>query len=106
MQDEIFDPVERQVIALAAGSASRECGGTASGPVGRFAASAMRLLTGAEVRPLANPRLEALRRLACAAFATGGRAGERVMAAAREAGLSQEQSAELTRLASARTAFA
>lgn len=106
MQDEIFDPIERQVIALAAGSASRECGGAQRGPIGRAAARAMRLLTGAEVRPLANPRLEALRRLACAAFATGGRAGQRVIAAATEAGLSQAQIAELGRLAAARRAIA
>lgn len=104
MQDPIFTPLEREVIALAAGSARRECAGSGRGPLARFAAAAVRLLTGNETRPLANPRLEALRRLVCAAFASGGRLGDRALAAAREHGLSQKQIAELARLASDRAA--
>lgn len=99
MNNPIFTELERQVIALAATSATHECGGS-GGISSRIASAASRLLTGAKPRPLANPRLEALRRLACAVFASGGRAGDRVLRLASEAGLSQAQIAELSRLAS------
>ncbi len=59
MNNPIFTELERQVIALAATSATRECGGS-GGVSSRIASAASRLLTGAKPRPLANPRLEAL----------------------------------------------
>ena len=96
---ELFTDLERQVIALAAAS-SRECISVASNPLRRgLSWLAARLAGDGSGNPLANERLEALRRLACKTFATGGRPGETNVRAAIEAGLSPEQVDGLKRLA-------
>ena len=96
----VFTPVGRQVIALTAGS-PRECKACHQGDgwfrrLGAFILHALALDGPA---PLANERLEALRRLACASFATAGRPGEQSVAAALDAGLSPRQIEQLGRLA-------
>jgi PIN domain nuclease of toxin-antitoxin system len=76
--DELADPLrhftqlERQVIALAAAS-SWECAGVSRNPFLRFLNGLARSLDRDMVaRPLANQRLEALRRIACVSFASDG----------------------------------
>ena len=97
---EIFTDLERQVIALAAGS-SRECAPVASNPLRRgFAWLVRRLVADGSGNLLANERLEALRRLACVSFATAGEPAEGSVRAALQAGLSAEQVESLKRLAS------
>ena len=99
-QLELFTDVERQVIALAANS-SRECLSVSSSPVRRGLDWVVRKLAGdTSGNPLANERLEALRRLACASFATAGRPAENSIRSALQAGLSREQVEGLLRLAS------
>ncbi len=97
---ELFSDLERQVIALAA-SSSRECAPVASNPLRRgLAWLVRRLVADGAGNPLANERLEALRRLACMSFATAGSPAEGSVRAALQAGLSTEQVESLKRLAS------
>lgn len=99
----LFGSTERAVIALAQRSGGRECAGVTRGPVLRALG---RLIDAVDpqhrVRPLANPRLEALRRLACASFATAGAPEERHLETARAAGLSEIEIEGLRRLAAER----
>ncbi len=84
----IFTPLELQVIALAAGVPG-EC--TTCGPASRLQpllSPFRKWLALPTKNRLANDRLEALRKLACATFATNGRPKPQVVAAAMEAGLS------------------
>jgi hypothetical protein len=98
---ELFTDLERQVIALAAAS-SRECILVGSNPVRRgLSWLAARLVGDGSGNPLANERLEALRRLACISFATHGRPAETSVRAALQAGLSREQVDGLRQLAAA-----
>src|SRR3712207_3806503 len=99
-QLELFTDVERQVIALAANS-SRECVSVSSSPVRRGLDWLVRKLAGdSSGNPLANERLEALRRLPCVSFASGGRPAEQSIRSALQAGFSREQIEGLLRLAS------
>ena len=99
-QLELFTDLEQQVIALAA-SSSRECVPVASNPLRRGLSRLISRLAGdSSTKPLANDRLEALRRLACVSFATGGRPAETSIRSAIEAGFSREQIEGLKRLAS------
>ena len=98
---DLFTELERQVIALAAGS-SRECVSVSSNPARRGLEWLVRRLAGdTSANPLANERLEALRRLACMSFATGGQPAETSIRAALQAGLSREQVDGLRQLAAA-----
>ena len=99
---ESFTPIEREVIALVARS-SRECSGASAkgGPLKRFFRRLLDSSLG-PVLPLANPKLEALRRLACASFAARGLAPDPVLQAAREAGISEEQIRSLSWMAATR----
>jgi hypothetical protein len=97
---ELFTSLEQQVIALAARS-SRECVPVGSNPIRRAFSRVVNSLAGDHSsRPLANERLEALRRLACISFATAGRPAERSIRPAVDAGFSGEQIEGLKRLAS------
>jgi hypothetical protein len=99
-QLELFTDIERQVIVLAA-SSSRECVSVASNPARRGLDWLVRKLAGdTSANPLANERLEALRRLACTTFATGGRPAETSIRSAIDAGFSSDQIEGLKRLAS------
>ena len=85
----LFTPIELTVITLAARTSleGRPCAVS-----GRFLRRARGTLLGERPpNPLADPRLEALRRLACYAFASGGAVSPREAEAARAAGISQAQ---------------
>jgi hypothetical protein len=87
----LFNKTEQQVIALAA-SSRRECALADQGPGVRLWNRFLDLLApDRNVKPLANERLEGLRRLACASFASAGRPGEAHRAAARAAGLTEAE---------------
>jgi hypothetical protein len=86
----LFSKTEQEVIALAA-SSRRECAFLDDEPGGVWTRFLDLLAPERTVKPLANDRLEALRRLACASFATAGRPGEERVAAARAAGLTKDQ---------------
>jgi hypothetical protein len=90
--DGIFTPLELRVIALAAATPG-DC--TIAGPpeswIGRVARRLGRAFALHEPGPLANPHLEALRRVACASFARNGRLDEGETEAALAAGLSRLQ---------------
>jgi hypothetical protein len=97
-----FSRTEQQVIALVA-SSRRECVFDAEGSGVRLWNSLLDLLApDRRRRPLANHRLEALRRLACASFASAGRPGAEQLAAARAAGLTEDEIEMLNRLAARR----
>jgi hypothetical protein len=99
--NELFTDLERQVIALAAAS-SRECISVASNPVRRGLSWVVSRLVGdGSGNPLANERLEALRRLACMSFATRGSPAETSIRAALRAGVSRDQIDGLRQLAGA-----
>ena len=99
-QLELFTDLEQQVIALAA-SSSRECVPVSSNFLRRGLNRLIDRLTGdRSTSPLANERLEALRRLACVAFATKGSPAETSIRSALEAGFSHEQIEGLKRIAS------
>jgi hypothetical protein len=86
-----FDAVERTVLALAA-SGSRECGQITGNAISRAYRWILgRLMEDANVKPLANERLEALRLLACASLATGGKPNPGRIEAALAAGVTREQ---------------
>ena len=99
-QLELFTDIERQVIALAANSRTK-CVPVSSNPLRRVLDRLVRRLTGdSSANPLANERLEALRRLACMSFASGGQLAEASIRSALQAGLTREQIDGLKRLAS------
>jgi hypothetical protein len=84
-----FTPIEMKVLTLAAQTVlqGRPCAVSA-----RFLRRFRSTVLGERPpNPLADPRLEALRRLACYAFASGGAVSEREAGAARDAGISQAQ---------------
>lgn len=94
----LFDATELRVIALAAASPG-DC--TTCHEETSWIARTARRLSGVlalhRPAPLANPRLEALRLLVCAALA--GRGGDQEKALA--AGLSDDQIAEVAKIAAA-----
>lgn len=95
---EPLDCLERQVVMLAV-SSSKECTGVArrgTGP-GWLRRLLDFLLPDEGVRPLANPRLEALRQLACAMFKARGDVDERMVEQALNAGVRAEQVQYLAR---------
>jgi hypothetical protein len=97
-----FSRTEQEVIALAA-SSRRECAFIDEGPGVRLWNRLLDLLAPEhEVKPLANGRLEALRRLACASFASAGRPTDEQRAAARAAGLTDDEIETLCELAATR----
>jgi hypothetical protein len=99
-QLKLFTDIERQVIVLAA-SSRRECVSVSSNPVRRGLDWLVRKLAGdTSGNPLANERLEALRRLACTSFATDGQPAETSIRSALQAGFSRDQIEGLKRLAS------
>lgn len=94
-----FTRLEAQVILLAA-THERECKGLAPREPrkNRFMAFLARFLPADAVKPLANKRLEALRRLTCACFASRGSPGERAVREAIEKGLTSNQIRALSHL--------
>ncbi len=98
--DQLFTRLERQVITLAATSQG-ECEGLLhDGPRQGWLASILRgLVPVAVAKPLANERLEALRKLACACFGSAGRPDRQAVDTALAAGINSEQVAGLNGLA-------
>jgi hypothetical protein len=88
----VFTPLELQVIALAAGSPG-DCrvSTTDGGLLARIGRALAKLFALHIPAGLANERLEALRRLACRSFATGGRLEQETIAKALAAGLNRLQ---------------
>lgn len=85
----VFTPIEMKVITLAAQTVmqGRPCAVSA-----RFLRRFRSTVFGQRPpNPLADPQLEALRRLACYTFASGGNVSSREAEAARAAGVSQNQ---------------
>ena len=98
--DRLFTPLERQVIVLAATHAP-ECRGLSDTKPGKgwIASMLHRFVPDVAVEPFANERLEALRRLTCACFASRGRPDEQVVRAALSTGLKSKQIVSLNGLA-------
>lgn len=96
----LFTRLEAQVIVLAA-THQRECAGLAPERPrkGWLAALLARILMADPVKPLANKRLEALRRLTCACFGSRGRPGAPAVREALAAGLTSRQIKTLNGLA-------
>lgn len=96
----LFTPLERQVIVLAATHAP-ECRRPSDTKPGKgwIASMLHRFVPDVAVEPFANERLEALRRLTCACFASLGRPDEHVVRAALSAGLTSKHIANLNFLA-------
>ena len=98
--DRLFTPLERRVIVLAATQAP-ECRGLSDTNPGKgwIASILHRFVQDIAVEPFANERLEALRSLTCACFASRGRPDEYVVRAALSTGINSKQIANLNFLA-------
>jgi hypothetical protein len=95
----LFNKTEQQVIALTA-SSRLECALFDKGPGVRLWNRFLDLLApDRKAKPLANERLEALRRLACASLASCGQPAEAHRAAALAAGLTEAQIGMLNNIA-------
>jgi len=96
LADAVFSPIEMKVLTLAAHTVlqGRSCA-IGARFLRRFRST---VLGERPPTPLADPRLEALRRLACYVFASGGHVSPKEAEAARAADISQAQIDALTRM--------